>query len=148
MKKECAILFDMDGVLVDSEPALAQVASEAFRAMDIPANPEDFTPYIGTGEDTYLGEVVRKYGHEYDPEIKDRVYDLYIKEAEKYVNTFPGTLDLLNTLKSKGIKMAIVSSADLIKVEANLKALGFSDFTSIVTGSDIERKSRFLTFTF
>ncbi|NLJ70735.1 MAG: HAD family phosphatase [Clostridiaceae bacterium] len=143
MKNEYAILFDMDGVLVDSEPALAQVASEIFREADIPASPEDFTPYIGTGEDTYLGEVVRKYGHEFDPGIKYKVYDRYIAEAEKYVKTFPGTLDLLNTLKSKGIKMAVVSSADLIKVEANIKALGFNDFDAVITGSDVKRKKPF-----
>ena len=35
--------------------ALAQVSSEVFREIDIPANPEDFAPYIGMGEDTYLG---------------------------------------------------------------------------------------------
>ncbi|HHU53927.1 MAG TPA: HAD family phosphatase [Clostridiaceae bacterium] len=143
MKKEHAILFDMDGVLVDSEPALAQVSSEVFREIDIPANPEDFAPYIGMGEDTYLGEVFRKYGQEYDPEIKLKVYDRYKEEAEKYVRTFPGTLDLLNRIKSKDIKMGVASAADLIKVEANLKALGFNDFDSIITGSDIERKKPF-----
>ncbi|MGB4609559.1 MAG: HAD-IA family hydrolase [Saccharofermentanales bacterium] len=143
MKKKYAILFDCDGVLVDSEPALAQVAAEVFREADIPANPEDFTPYIGTGEDTYLGEVVRKYGYIYNPEIKHEVYARYIAEAEKYVKTFPGTIDLLKTLKSKDIKTAVASSADLIKVEANIKALGFNDFDSIITGSEIERKKPF-----
>ena len=48
-----AVLFDCDGVLVDSEEGLSKIASFVLnRHYDIPAVPEDFTQYIGTGEDS------------------------------------------------------------------------------------------------
>lgn len=140
-KNIIGILFDCDGVLVDSEPALAKVAAEVMQKEEgIPAKPEDFFPYIGTGEDTYLGMVMEKYGLTYRPEIKPYVYDLYIEKAAENVKGFPGALDLLKKYKRNGIKMAVASSADYVKVEANLKALGFEDFDAIISGSDVERK--------
>ena len=142
-ENKLAVLFDMDGVLVDSEPALGIIAAEVFQEINIPAKPEDFTPYIGTGEDTYLGEVMEKYGIEYDPEIKHDVYSAYVKEAVKYVKTFPGSLELLNYLENLQIKMAVASSADQIKVHANIEALGFNNFHAVITGSDVKRKKPF-----
>ena len=143
MTEKIAVLFDCDGVLVDSEPALAQIAAEVLRARGLAARPEDFAPFIGTGEDTYIGEVVKMHGGKYVPEIKDEVYAAYIREAGDYVKSFPGCLDLLAELKSAGVKTAVASSADLIKVKANLKALGFSGFDAVISGSDIERKKPF-----
>ena len=83
------------------------------------------------------------HGGKYVPEIKDEVYAAYIREAGDYVKSFPGCLDLLAELKSAGVKTAVASSADLIKVKANLKALGFSGFDAVISGSDIERKKPF-----
>ena len=57
------IIFDMDGVLCDSEPLIAEAAGRMFREKyGVPATPEDFQPFIGTGEDRFLGGVAEKYG--------------------------------------------------------------------------------------
>ena len=143
MKKELAILFDCDGVLVDSEPALAKIAAGVLQEQGIPAKPEDFEPYIGTGEDTYLGKVIEKYGFEFTEEHKRQVYDAYIRKAAHTVETFPDCLSFLNKLKEENIKMVVASSADAVKVHANLEALGFTAFDAIVSGSDIKRKKPF-----
>lgn len=137
-----AVLFDCDGVLVDSEPALARIAAIALADFGAPAKPEDFKPYIGTGEDSYLGEVLKKYNVEYTQEVKQHVYEKYIELADDFVESFAGVRELLEELKSSGYRMAVASSADMIKVEANLKVLSVSDnmFDAVITGSDIERK--------
>ena len=143
MKKELAILFDCDGVLVDSEPALAKIAAGVLQEQGIPAKPEDFEPYIGTGEDTYLGKVIEKYGFEFKEEHKHLVYEAYIEKAAQTVETFPDCLSFLKKLKDENIKMVVASSADAVKVNANLEALGFKDFDAIDSGSDIKRKKPF-----
>ena len=58
MKK--AVLFDMDGVLIDSEVVMLHAAMEGFQPFGIDATPEDFAPYVGAGENAYLGNVARK----------------------------------------------------------------------------------------
>lgn len=139
-KRSKCVLFDCDGVLVDSEPALAEIAAQILQREGIPAKAEDFIPYIGTGEDTYIGKVMEKYGVDYYPEIKMDIYNLYIETAKEKVKSFPGCLDLLDKLKKSNIKMAVASSADKIKVDANLEALGFKRFDAVISGSDVKRK--------
>ena len=63
MKYE-AILFDMDGVLIDSEELMAKTGIMALRDYGIEAVPEDFVPFVGRGEDLYIGGVAEKYGAE------------------------------------------------------------------------------------
>ena len=139
------ILFDCDGVLVDSEPALAQIAALALRDFGADASPEDFKPYIGMGEDMYLGQVSAKYGVVFNAAIKDHVYEKYKELASQFVRPFEGTRDLLLLLKASGFKIAVASSADMIKVSTNLDLLDMPDgfFDAVITGSDIERKKPF-----
>ena len=44
----------MDGVLVDSEPVIEDAAIAGPKEYGIAAKPQDFTPFIGSGEDRYI----------------------------------------------------------------------------------------------
>ena len=57
-----AALFDMDGVLVDSEPVILEAALVGLAEYGVKAKPEDFKAYIGAGEDRFIGGVAEKYG--------------------------------------------------------------------------------------
>jgi len=140
-----AILFDCDGVLVDSEPALAEIAALAFQDFGAAVKPEDFKPYIGMGEERYLGDVAVKYGVAMCDEIKNQVYGKYAQLAKQYVLPFAGIQDLLIQLKSSGYRIAVASSSIKIKVATNLAVLDLpaGTFDAVITGSDIERKKPF-----
>jgi cytidine deaminase len=56
-----AVIFDMDGVLVDSEAYICRAACQMFKEWGQIVQPADFTPFIGTGENRYLGGVAEKY---------------------------------------------------------------------------------------
>lgn len=139
------ILFDCDGVLVDSEPPLSQIAAIALRDFGADANPDDFKPFIGMGEDKYLGEVCAKYNVEFNEAIKHHVYEKYNELASRYVHPFTGTRELLLALKRAGCRIAVASSADQIKVMTNLAILDLPEdtFDAVITGSEIERKKPF-----
>jgi beta-phosphoglucomutase-like phosphatase (HAD superfamily) len=49
-----AVIFDMDGVLCDSEPLINEAAVEMFREKGLVVRPEDFVPFVGGGEDRYI----------------------------------------------------------------------------------------------
>lgn len=140
---ERAILFDCDGVLVDSEDGLAKIAAFVLNNyFDIPAVPEDFAPYIGTGEDTYIGSVVKKYGRIFSQEMKKAIYTEYDNLAIRYVSPMEGAKELVARLRREGFKVAMASSADSRKVHINLTVLGMtpSDFDAVITGSDVKKK--------
>ena len=137
-----AILFDMDGVLIDSEALMARAGILALREFGIEAVSEDFLPFVGRGEDKYIGGVAEKHGVRYDTAMKDRAYDYYGQMVAAEATVPADTLPTLKALHARGIKMAICSSADRVKVRYNLRAIGADEslFGAIVTGSDVERK--------
>ena len=137
-----AILFDMDGVLIDSEELMAKSGILALRAFGVEASASDFLPFVGRGEDKYIGGVAEKHGVRYDTAMKDRAYDYYGQMVQAEATVPEDTLPTLKALHARGIKMAICSSADRVKVRYNLRAIGADEslFGAIVTGSDVERK--------
>ena len=62
------VLFDMDGVLADSEPFICQAAIMMFAETGLTVIPGDFKPFMGTGENRYIGGVAEKYGLKIDIE--------------------------------------------------------------------------------
>ena len=76
-KKIKAVLFDMDGVLANSEIYTARAAALTFNNMGVPAKEEDFTLFRGMGADDYLRGVLKMYGREYDASIKTELYKTY-----------------------------------------------------------------------
>jgi HAD superfamily hydrolase (TIGR01509 family) len=137
-----SVIFDMDGVLTDSEPIINAASIEGLKEYGVDAKPEDFLPFVGTGDDRYIGGVAELYGRKYSPEMKERVYEIYLGMLPKRIKPFPGVIDLINSLNISGIKMAVASSSDRIKVEANLQAIGLKlgSFQAIIVGDDVTKK--------
>ena len=87
MTQRQAVLFDCDGVLVDSEAPLARIAAMALRDFGISAEPSDFAPFVGMGEDAYIGGVAAQYGAVFTAELKQHVYDKYVELCDAFVLT-------------------------------------------------------------
>lgn len=116
------IIFDMDGVLVDSEPAMFKAAIKGLRDFGVESTEDDFRPLCGTGERSFLGGVIEKYGGKYDDSVKDHVYAIYVRDIEKEIVLFPRIPETIRTLRSQGFRIGIASAADKIKVDANIRA--------------------------
>ncbi|XP_062081822.1 protein SUPPRESSOR OF QUENCHING 1, chloroplastic isoform X1 [Humulus lupulus] len=142
--KVSAVLFDMDGVLCNSEDPSRRAGVDVFAELGVAVAVEDFVPFMGTGEANFLGGVASVKGVKgFDPEAaKKRFFEIYL---EKYAKPnsgigFPGALELITQCKCKGLKVAVASSADRIKVDANLAAaaLPLSLFDAIVSADAFE----------
>ncbi|KAK4748787.1 hypothetical protein SAY87_015373 [Trapa incisa] len=142
--KVSAVLFDMDGVLCNSEEPSRMAAVDVFAEMGVEVTAEEFAPFTGTGEANFLGGVAKVKGVEgFDPEAaKRRFFEIYLDKHAKPNSGigFPGALELITQCKNKGLKVAVASSADRIKVDANLGAAGLplSLFDAIVSADAFE----------
>src|SRR4051812_30883899 len=73
------VIFDMDGVLVRSEPLLAEAAIRMFAEKGYTVAHDEFRPFIGMGEDRFLGGVAEARGIPLDvARDKSRTYALYL----------------------------------------------------------------------
>ena len=104
---------------------------------------EEFHPFIGMGEDRYLGGVAQARGIPIDPERdKARTYALYLDIIRGKLQPLPGVVDFVNECRRRGLKTAVASSADEVKVLGNLNEIGLppSTFDVVVNGSQVARK--------
>lgn len=140
-----AILFDMDGVLIESEFLMRSSAIQALAEFGIQAEHEDFLEFTGMGEDRFVGGVAEKHGHTYTTNMKDRAYDHYGQRVKAEAHIPEGVKDMLQALHSRGIVLAVCSAADLRKVRYNIQAIGVEEslFSALVTGNDVARKKPF-----
>ena len=143
--KQKAILFDMDGVLIESEFLMRHSAIQALADYDITAKHEDFLEFTGMGEDKFVGGVAEKYGLKYEFAMKELAYDYYGQQVKEKTEVPEGIKEMLTTLHEKGIVLAVCSAADLRKVRYNIQAIGVDEsiFSALVTGSDVARKKPF-----
>jgi beta-phosphoglucomutase len=137
-----AILFDMDGVLVDTEPVINKAAIIGLKEFGVTAQPDDFTPFIGRGEIKYIGGVAEKYGVNYISEMKDRVYEIYFHILDQMITPDESILTCLSTLKQEQFPLVLASSADRAKIIGTLKAalIPQATFKVILGAEDVVHK--------
>ena len=141
-----AVLFDMDGVLVDSEEFICKAAIEMFREKGLKVNPQDFIPFVGTGENRYIGGVAEKYNFPVDiEEVKKRTYEIYDTIVRNKLKPLPGVKEFIESCRKRNLRIAVATSADEVKMRINLREIGLpvETFDVTVNGLQIERKKPF-----
>jgi beta-phosphoglucomutase len=137
------VLFDMDGVLVDSEKYICEAAIRMFKEMGRAVKSEDFLPFVGTGENRYIGGVAGLYGITEDiARMKERTYQIYETITHGQLEPLSGVLSFIAKCKARGLKMAVATSADKVKMNINLREIGIPEevFDATVNGLEVERK--------
>lgn len=138
-----AVIFDMDGVLADSEPLINAAAIAMFKEKGLVVRPEDFLPFVGTGEERYIGGVAEKYHFPLDLHAaKQRTYEIYLDLVPTSLKAFPGAQDLVGACRQAGLLVAVASSADAVKITANLRKIGLpmEFWDAVVTGEEVQNK--------
>ncbi len=138
-----AVLFDMDGVLLESEEYITRAGMQMFREKGTEVKFEDFREFTGMGENRFLGGVAKKYGIEFNvEEDKARTYQIYEEMVAGKLEPLEGVKDFIHKCKKLGLKIAVATSADRIKMEINLKEIGIpeAEFDATVNALEIRNK--------
>jgi HAD superfamily hydrolase (TIGR01509 family) len=140
------VLFDMDGVLTDSEPFICKAAIMMFRELGYEVTSDDFIPFVGMGENRYIGGVAEKYGIGVDiDKVKARTYEIFSIIVRNQLAPLPGTKEFISKCRKKNLKIALATSADKVKMDVNLKEIGIppETFDAVITGLEVENKKPF-----
>lgn len=140
------VLLDMDGVIIDSEPFICEAAVRMFAERGVTVRPEDFEPFVGMGEDRYIGGVAEAHGVRLDTQAaKARTYEIYAEIIRGALRPLPGVREFLEEVDRRSLRVALATSADHVKVVSSLKEIGLAEteFEAIVHGLDVARKKPF-----
>ena len=134
----------MDGVLCDSEPFICEAAMRMFaETYGLRVRAEDFLPFVGAGEDRYLGGVAEKYGLTWNlQEDKQRTYQIYLEIIRGRLKPLAGAGEFIARCRRLGIRLAVATSADAVKMQGNLAEIGLppETFDVCVNGLEVVRK--------
>jgi HAD superfamily hydrolase (TIGR01509 family) len=137
------ILFDMDGVLIDSEPIIIRAALTALEEGGIVADRKEFQKYIGAGEENFIvGPAKENVKEELTETMLERMYSLYDRDVKDELMVYDGASETITKLYEMGYTVALVSSSARRKLLSSLDAAGIPKeaFSLILSGSDVTKR--------
>lgn len=144
MKIENAVIFDMDGIIIDSEPLWKQAEKEVFSAVGVDVKEEltTITASLTTKE-------VTKYWYNYMPwknksldEIENEVIDLVGHLINTQGVAIKGIKELLAFFKEKGFKIGLATNAPFRLIPIVLNKIGIADYFEVISSAEFENKGK------
>jgi HAD superfamily hydrolase (TIGR01509 family) len=145
MKKLESIIFDMDGVLVDSEPWHYEIESKLFEQLGLDVPEDVHLTYVGTAADHLYSDLKKRYNLSLSvPELIewDSEYRVKIFREMDNIKPNPGLIDLLEEIRSSGLKIGIATSSIYELVEIILEKCRINTYFDTITTTDQAGKSK------
>ncbi|MCX5904453.1 MAG: HAD family phosphatase [Proteobacteria bacterium] len=138
-----AVIFDMDGVIIDSQPYHFAVEEKIFRELGFAVTEEESHSFVGMAGDLMWEYLKNKFGlQESIAELvafDNRIRVDYFASLEK-VTPIPGIVDLLDELNRNNIKIALASSSSVEVIEIFISKSGLKHyFQQIISGDFVEK---------
>ncbi|HEY0012366.1 MAG TPA: HAD family hydrolase [Allosphingosinicella sp.] len=132
-----AVLFDVDGTLVDSNDLHTSAWQETFRHFGLVVSYDAIRGQIGKGGDNLIPALL-------PPEIVERLQeeietfrsDLFGRDYLHKAKPFPGAAELLRRLHGEGVTLVLASSARQPELDHHIEKLACRDFLAATTSSD------------
>lgn len=138
-----AVIFDMDGVIVDTEPIYGRVEKEMFSDLGLDIPDDEYSTFVGTSSRDTWNLLREKY------KISLSVDELCKIEADNYVDALktcgeailvPGVKELIQELYNNGVKIALATSSVRNIADIVLKTFRLEGyFQAVVGGDEVER---------
>ena len=135
-----AVIFDMDGVLIDSEPRHFAVLSELLERAGHTLTRSENEQFIGTTSEAMFSTLIARHGLSGTVAGYIARYDeMVLRVLQQPHAPAPGVTALIARLRELGKHLAVASSSRRGWVEATIRSLGLADaFDVVVTGDDVE----------
>jgi len=145
MRKPEAVIFDMDGVLIDSEPIHVEIEKKLFYKLGIEVPEVVHHSYMGASNEFMYADLQSRFNlTESVTELMNRD-ELFRSDYFNRLETVPvneGLISLLNQIKSAGLKMAVATSSSPEIATILLNKCGISHYFDVIVTTSEAGKSK------
>lgn len=135
-----AVIFDLDGVLVDSEPLHWRASGRLFAPHTLTM--EEYEPFVGLAIEPYMAWAREHFGLDVSvEELTTRYSEAVTAEIEAGpIPPLDGARELIAAARAQGLRVGLCSQSIADWVHPSLRAAGLDgSFDAVVTGDDVER---------
>jgi HAD superfamily hydrolase (TIGR01509 family) len=138
-----AVIFDVDGTLVDSNDLHIEAWREAFAHYGIGLTYDEVHAQIGKGGDQLIPaflskEQVEKFG----AELERLRVEIFARDYLPQARPFPRVRELFERLREDGVQIALATSSKEVELETHLKNLAVEDLVEYATSADDAERSK------
>jgi len=136
-----AVIFDMDGVLIDSEPLWKIAMEEAFQAVGCNLTKKDFQKTVGLRIDHVIEYWYKQIGWDglSPKQVEQLIIDRLIELIKENGAPLPGVMESIDYFESKGLKIGLATSSYTVLIDTVLKVLNLTrSFHTVHSAEDEE----------
>ena len=137
-----AVIFDMDGVIFDTEKVYLDIWIEVFEKYGYKMTKELYVNVMGTGRKNVIKTFLENFGDDLPIEkmYEEKDNQLFYRIENQGIPLKEGVKELFSMLKEKNYKIALATSAKRERVEKQIKDKWLKEsFDAIVCGDDVEK---------
>lgn len=136
------VIFDMDGVITDSEPLHQKCEKDMFRLLGINVTDEEHNSLVGASDETIWTRLDSLHSLPVTineaVQLKKTMYDKYLKQ-DNNLQPLPYVSELIGNLVSQGFFLALASSSPRMQIDYILDKFNFDNyFNAIICGDDVK----------
>jgi len=135
------VIFDMDGVIIDSEPVYFDIDKQMFEELNIAVSFEEHCSYVGTSSQNMWNAIITKHGVAEQPaELMRKEYSLYLEHLAnaKDLQPIDGVVELIHELYKDNFKLVLASSSQMASIDIVLNKFKLDElFIAKVSGSEL-----------
>ena len=132
-----AVLFDVDGTLIHSQPGILKTFAETFAELGVDTAGIDMMRYLGPPLRWSFGQ------HFDDPETVERAVEIYRRHYESDgmhgCSVYPGVAEMLGELRSAGVLLCTATSKTAATATAILREKGIAEYFTIFGGASLDK---------
>ena len=139
-----AVIFDMDGLLIDSEPVWRKAEVRVFNLLGVPLTEDRCSQTMGLR----LDEVVRHWHEQYPwgeldvEEVAEDILNEMEEQLRRHTAAMPGAHQLISFFQNREVRLALATSSYMRLVNVVLEQLALSDAFEVVRSAQFEKRGK------